>query len=89
MLSAFITGLAALELDPREAAILRSARPCGVILFARNVQDPAQVRRLSDAARAAVGADILVLIDQEGGRVRRLLPPNWRELPAAAAYGRL
>lgn len=89
MLSAFITGLAGTELDPREAAVLRAARPCGVILFARNVADPAQVRRLSGAARSAVGFDILVLIDQEGGRVRRLTPPHWRELPAAAAYGRL
>jgi beta-N-acetylhexosaminidase len=85
----FITGLAGLQLDPREAAALRAARPCGVILFARNVADPAQVRRLSEAARDAVGSDILVLVDQEGGRVRRLLPPNWRQLPAAAAYGRL
>jgi beta-N-acetylhexosaminidase len=60
-----------------------------VILFARNVRDPAQVRRLADAARSAVSADILVLIDQEGGRVRRLRPPHWRELPPAAAFGRL
>lgn len=89
MLSAFITGLAGLELDAREAAALRSVRPCGVILFARNVADPAQVRRLSEAARDAVGSDILLLVDQEGGRVRRLQPPRWRELPAAAAYGRL
>ncbi len=89
MLSAFITGLAGLELDPHEAAALRAARPCGVILFARNVADPAQVRRLSEAARDAVGSDILVLVDQEGGRVRRLQPPHWRQLPAAAAYGRL
>ncbi len=89
MLSAFITALAGVELSPREAAALRAARPCGVILFARNVADPAQVRRLSEAARAAVGSDILVLVDQEGGRVRRLQPPHWRQLPAAAAYGRL
>src|SRR5262245_26294718 len=89
MLSAFIAGLAGPELEPREAAVLRAARPCGVILFARNVQDPAQVRRLSAAAREAVGADILVLIDQEGGRVRRLRPPHWHELPAAATYGLL
>jgi beta-N-acetylhexosaminidase len=89
MMSAFITGLAGLALEPREAAVLRAARPCGVILFARNAADPAQVRRLSESAREAVGADILVLIDQEGGRVRRLMPPDWRQLPAAAAYGRL
>jgi beta-N-acetylhexosaminidase len=89
MLSAFITALAGLDLTPREAAALRAARPCGVILFARNVADPAQVRRLSEAAREAVGSDILVLVDQEGGRVRRLQPPHWRQLPAAAAYGHL
>ena len=90
MLSAFIAGLAGTELTAREATLLREARPCGVILFARNVRDPEQVRRLTDAARAAIGADdILVLIDQEGGRVARLKPPHWRVLPPAAAYGRL
>ena len=89
MLTAFITALAGPELMPAEAAVLRAARPCGVILFARNVRDPDQVRRLTEAARDCVGDDILVLIDQEGGRVRRLKPPHWRELPPAAAYGRL
>jgi beta-N-acetylhexosaminidase len=89
MLAAFITALAGTELAPAEAAALRVLRPCGIILFARNVQDPEQVRRLADAARDCVGDDILVLIDQEGGRVRRLRPPHWRELPPAAVYGRL
>lgn len=89
MLAAFITALAGHELDAAEAAVLRAARPCGVILFARNVRDPDQVRRLTDAVRDCVGDDILILIDQEGGRVRRLKPPHWRELPPAAAYGRL
>lgn len=89
MLASFITALEGLELTAAEAAVLKDARPCGIILFARNVADPEQVRRLSDAARNAVGRDILVLIDQEGGRVRRLRPPHWRELPCAAAYGRL
>jgi beta-N-acetylhexosaminidase len=89
MLSAFIAGLAGLKLTARETALLREARPCGVILFARNVESPAQVRGLTDAVKAAVGSDdILVLIDQEGGRVQRLKPPHWRALPPAAAYGR-
>jgi len=87
MLSAFITALAGPNITAREAAVLRQTRPCGVILFARNAVDPAQLRRLTDAVRAAVvGEDILVLIDQEGGRVQRLRPPHWRALPAAAAY---
>jgi beta-N-acetylhexosaminidase len=90
MLSAFITGLAGPALSAREAAVLREARPCGIILFARNCVDPAQVLRLTDAAQEAIGADgILVLIDQEGGRVQRLRPPHWRALPPAAAYGRM
>src|SRR5436190_23742157 len=86
MLSAFIAGLAGTELTAREADVLRATRPCGVILFARNAVDPGQVRRLTDAATAAVAEEILVLIDQEGGRVQRLRPPHWRALPAAAAY---
>jgi beta-N-acetylhexosaminidase len=88
MLSAFIAGLAGLDLTAAEASVLRQARPCGVVLFARNVADPDQVRRLTEAAKTAIGADdIPVLIDQEGGRVQRLRPPHWRSLPAAAAYG--
>jgi beta-N-acetylhexosaminidase len=86
MLSAFTIGLAGTELAPEEAAFLRYARPCGVILFARNAADPDQLRRLTDAVNAAVGEEILILIDQEGGRVQRLRPPHWRALPAAAAY---
>src|SRR5215467_9044276 len=88
MLSAFITGLEGPELTPREAAVLREARPCGVILFARNAVDPDQLRRLTQAVTAAVGEEILILVDQEGGRVQRLRPPQWRALPAAAAYAR-
>jgi beta-N-acetylhexosaminidase len=88
MQSAFITGLAGQELAPREAALLKAARPCGIILFKRNILEPGQVRRLVEAARAAVGLqDFLVLIDQEGGRVQRLGPPHWRDRPAAARYG--
>ena len=86
MLSAFIAGLEGPELTPQEAAVLCEARPCGVILFARNAVDPDQLRRLTGAASAAVGEEILVLVDQEGGRVQRLRPPRWRALPAAAAY---
>ncbi len=88
MLYAFTTGFAGLRLEKDERAFLRDARPAGVILFARNVETPDQVRRLVCDARAAIGDEILVLIDQEGGRVRRLRPPHWREIPEAARYRR-
>jgi len=88
MRSAFITGLAGHVLTAREAALLKAAQPCGIILFQRNIGEPDEVRRLVEAARTAVGAaDFLVLIDQEGGRVQRLRPPHWCNRPAAARYG--
>jgi len=59
-------------------------------VFARNLKDHAQIRALISDVRSAVGADdLLVLIDQEGGRVQRLRPPLGRALPPAAAYGAL
>jgi beta-N-acetylhexosaminidase len=90
MRAAFITGLAGLELMPEEAAFLARVQPAGLILFARNCDTPDQLRALIADARGAIGAgDVLVLIDQEGGRVQRLRPPHWRALPPASNYANL
>ncbi len=87
MTSAFISGLAGLSLDVAEASFLRASQPAGVIMFARNIDNPEQVRRLiADACHAIGHASVLVLIDQEGGRVQRLRPPHWRALPPAADF---
>ncbi len=79
---AFIAGVAGTALDAGERAFLADADPLGFILFARNVDSPDQLRRLTDTLRDAVGRDAPVLIDQEGGRVARLRPPHWRDWPA-------
>ncbi len=84
--SAFITGLAGQVFRADERAFLRAAQPCGIILFARNIETPEQVRRLIADAREAIGAPALALVDQEGGRVQRLRPPHWRALPSGAMY---
>src|SRR5882757_1906544 len=86
---AFITGLSGATLTVEEHSFLRDARPWGLILFARNVETPAQVTALTAAFRDAVGTHAPVLIDQEGGRVARLGPPHWAVYPAGAFYGRL
>ncbi len=87
---AFAAGCSAGTLSDDERAFFRAARPCGLILFARNCESPDQLRRLVDSVIEAAGADpFMVLIDQEGGRVRRLRPPAWRDYPSAAAFGRL
>jgi beta-N-acetylhexosaminidase len=90
MLSAFITGVAGEALTGDEWRFLQDARPCGLILFKRNCQSPDQVRALVNAFKDAIGSDdLLIVIDQEGGRVQRLQPPHWRALPPAASFGHL
>lgn len=89
MLRAFVSGVAGPELSQQERAFFRSARPCGLILFARNCQTHDQIRRLVGEVQAAIGETCLVLIDQEGGRVQRLRPPLGRQLPAGRAYAAL
>lgn len=66
-------------LEANQAAFFRASDPFGFILFARNIQTPAQVARLCGDLRHAVGRDAPILIDQEGGRVQRLRGPQWRE----------
>jgi beta-N-acetylhexosaminidase len=66
-----------------EKGFFRDTDPWGFILFARNVDSPDQLRRLTADLRDAVGRNAPVLVDQEGGRVQRLRPPQWRDyLPA-------
>ncbi|WP_339112204.1 glycoside hydrolase family 3 N-terminal domain-containing protein [Thioclava sp. GXIMD2076] len=79
MTSATILGLSGLTLTETERAFFREAQPWGFILFARNIDTPDQVLRLTSDLREAVGRDAPVLIDQEGGRVQRMRAPHWRE----------
>ncbi len=76
---AAIFGCSGPILTKDEAAFFRDADPFGFILFARNVESPDQVRRLTDDLRASTGHDAPILVDQEGGRVQRLRSPHWRE----------
>ena len=87
---AFITGVSGLELTGTEREFIRAERPWGFILFKRNVETPEQVIRLLRDLREIVDEpDAPVLIDQEGGQVQRLRPPNWPLYPAGAAFGDL
>ena len=75
----YIFGSEGLAVSDAEAAFFAEADPWGFILFARNVDTPDQVRRLTGGLRDAVGREAPVLIDQEGGRVQRMRSPHWRE----------
>ncbi len=74
-----MVGLPGTELDPGTETLIREYGIANFILFKRNVVDPLQVFRLcQDLKRTCREAGLplpLISIDQEGGRVTRLIPP--------------
>ena len=89
-MQAAIYGLEALELTASERDFFRDADPAGFILFKRNCETREQVLALTNSLRALTGrADLPILIDQEGGRVARMKPPQWAAFPAAERFSDL
>ena len=76
-----MSGVPGLALDSGTAATFRRVQPGAFILFGRNIQSPAQLRKLIDDLRGVCEVEPVITIDQEGGRVSRLRllgnePPN-------------
>ncbi|MEO7655510.1 MAG: beta-N-acetylhexosaminidase [Sphingomicrobium sp.] len=89
-MQAAIYGLEGFELQPGERDFFRDSNPAGYIIFKRNCDTPDQLRRLTDDLRAIDGRDDLpILIDQEGGRVARMKPPEWPAFPPGEAFASL
>jgi len=80
-----LTGVPGKELDSKTVKLFRRIQPGGFILFGRNIESPAQLRRLIDDLRGLSEIEPIITIDQEGGRVSRLRlignePPNAQQL---------
>lgn len=85
-----IYGLEGAVLKADERSFFAEAEPAGFILFARNCESPDQLLKLTDSLRALTGRDDLpILIDQEGGRVARMRPPEWPAFPPADKFAKL
>jgi beta-N-acetylhexosaminidase len=85
-----VLGCSGERLTREEKEFFAAADPLGFCLFRRNCRDRAQLRALVEELRDSVGRpDAPVLVDQEGGRVARLQPPEWRQYPAAAEIAAL
>jgi beta-N-acetylhexosaminidase len=68
--------------------LIKKHRIGGVILFSRNIKDPVQCAKLTDALqKLSPDAPLLIAVDQEGGRVSRLAPP-FTQFPPARALGK-
>ncbi|HEV8680879.1 MAG TPA: glycoside hydrolase family 3 N-terminal domain-containing protein, partial [Stellaceae bacterium] len=87
---AIVLGCAGERLSREERRFFTAADPLGFILFRRNCRSREQLHALVDDLRGCIARqDAPVLIDQEGGRVARLAPPEWRTYPAAARLAAL
>jgi beta-N-acetylhexosaminidase len=75
----FMVGFYGTEFSAEIRDMLEELNPCGVILFARNVQEPGQIAALNHDVQShglRHGASgYFIGVDQEGGRVRRLKEP--------------
>jgi beta-N-acetylhexosaminidase len=89
-MQAAIYGLSGPELLAEEVAFFRDAKPAGYILFRRNIETREQLRQLTNSIRDLEGHDeVPILIDQEGGRVARMRPPEWPAFPSGEAFDQL
>jgi beta-N-acetylhexosaminidase len=89
-MQAAIYGIEGLELTADERGFFRDAEPAGFILFRRNCENQDQLLRLTNSLREISGrGDVPILIDQEGGRVARMRPPEWPAFPAAEKFANL
>ena len=87
MIGALMLDIAGTELTQEDIALLQAPQVGGMILFGRNIESPAQVRALTDHMRR-IRPDILIAVDQEGGRVQRL-KQGFSLLPAMGKFGEL
>lgn len=84
-----IYGIAGTSLSDEEKYFFEKSAPIGFIIFARNITDKTQLKNLTNSLREVMDGEVLVLVDQEGGRVVRLKPPHWKSYPTGQHFADL
>ena len=84
-----IYGIKGTSLNDDEKYFFSKNSCLGFILFSRNIVDKIQLKNLTDSLRELMEGEVLILIDQEGGRVARLAPPIWNAYPAGKYFADL
>lgn len=78
------------RLTETEKRLFAKANPLGITLFARNIENKRQLQKLVQEIKETVGrSDVLIAVDQEGGRVRRLQEPDFCPCSGQAEIGSL
>lgn len=81
-----IVDLAGTELTEEDRKFLQNPGIAGVLLFSRNYENRQQLNQLIQDIRQ-VNADLMIMVDHEGGRVQRFRQ-DFVRLPAMAQLGR-
>ncbi len=85
-----IISCASTTLSAEEKALFKELQPWGIIFFARNLTHRAQIIDLIEDLKHSMGRDeLLVFIDQEGGRVSRLPEAHFRVPPSPTNFAEL
>ena len=83
-----IIDIAGLALTPADRRRLAHPLVGGIILFARNWQDRAQLTALCRSIRR-LRSDLLICVDHEGGRVQRFKTDGFTHLPPMRTLGQM
>ena len=87
---AALLSLSGQKLNDAEKRLLSASNPVGISLFKRNIASPQQLKNLIAETKETIGrADVIIAIDQEGGRVRRLSEPDYPSYASQQTLGRL
>jgi beta-N-acetylhexosaminidase len=84
-----IYGLSSTSLTDEEKSFFSKNGCLGFILFARNITDKEQLKKLTASLRELMNGEVLILVDQEGGRVARMKEPHWKKYPAGKYFADL
>jgi len=89
-INSVIFGVKGIVLSQEEKDFFSKINPLGFILFARNIDNPDQLKLLINELKKCTSRQkTLILIDQEGGRVQRMTSPHWKKYPPQKPLGDL
>ena len=78
------------ELSSDEKKFFKDINPLGFVLFKRNFKNKKQIKLLIKNIReATLNPDLLIFIDQEGGRVQRLNNNEFTKFPPQMTFGNI
>lgn len=78
------------KLNEREKQLLSKSNPLGITLFSRNIGSKEEIKSLIKEIKSVIARDdVLIAVDQEGGRIRRLAEPDFRTYTSQSVIGSL